>query len=154
MILYLDASAAVKRYVQEPGSSEVQQAIANADAVGTSVISLVEMTAALRRAIHVGTLVEAEAEVARRRLETEWPDYIRVQVTEALIDRAKDLAWKHRVRGYDAVHLASGLVWQAGLGAGVTFATFDVHLWKAAQAEGLSVFPAKLPTLLNAWRQG
>lgn len=106
MILYLDASAAVKRYVQEPGSSEVQQAIANADAVGTSVISL------------------------------------------------KDLAWKHRVRGYDAVHLASGLVWQAGLGAGVTFATFDVHLWKAAQAESLSVFPAKLPTLLNAWRQG
>ncbi|MFN3476952.1 MAG: hypothetical protein ACK4Z6_05300 [Candidatus Methylomirabilales bacterium] len=41
--------------------------------------------------IHVGTLVEAEAEVARRRLETEWPDYIRVQVTETLIDRAKDL---------------------------------------------------------------
>jgi predicted nucleic acid-binding protein len=38
VILYLDASAVVKRYVSEPGSTEVRQAIATATAVGMVVI--------------------------------------------------------------------------------------------------------------------
>jgi predicted nucleic acid-binding protein len=50
MIPYLDASALVKRYVQEPGSEEVSQLIARARVVGTSAITRVEVTAALARA--------------------------------------------------------------------------------------------------------
>ncbi len=38
MILYLDASALVKRYVEEPGSAEISSAIERAIAVGTVVI--------------------------------------------------------------------------------------------------------------------
>jgi predicted nucleic acid-binding protein len=50
MIPYLDASALVKRYVQEPGSEEVSRLIARARVVGTSAITRVEVTAALARA--------------------------------------------------------------------------------------------------------
>lgn len=35
MILYLDASALVKRYIAEAGSAEVGEAIAKAEMVGT-----------------------------------------------------------------------------------------------------------------------
>lgn len=154
MILYLDASAAVKRYVEKPGSPEVHQAMASAEVVGTATISLAEMTAAFRRAISRGILDAAEAEAARQRLDAEWPDYIRLQVTEALVTRAADLVWRHQLRGFDAVHLASGLVWQEGLNTSVTFATFDLRLWEVAQAESLPVFPVELPTLLATWRQG
>lgn len=38
MILYLDASAAVKRYVAEQGSAEIRQAIASAIVVGMVII--------------------------------------------------------------------------------------------------------------------
>ncbi len=50
MICYLDASALVKRYVTEPGSKEVSWAIAEAETVGTAVISRVEVSSALARA--------------------------------------------------------------------------------------------------------
>ncbi|MCP4006296.1 MAG: type II toxin-antitoxin system VapC family toxin, partial [bacterium] len=49
---YLDASALVKRYVAEPGSSAVEQAIAAAEAAGTTMISRVEVVAAFGRALN------------------------------------------------------------------------------------------------------
>lgn len=49
MILYLDASALVKRYVAETGSETVARAIADAEMVGTSILSRAETVAALTR---------------------------------------------------------------------------------------------------------
>ena len=51
MILYLDASALVKRYVAEPGSAEVSEAISRAEAIGTALISRAEVAAALAKAV-------------------------------------------------------------------------------------------------------
>jgi len=50
MILYLDASALVKRYVTEPGSSEVSEAINRAEMAGTALVSRAEVAAALAKA--------------------------------------------------------------------------------------------------------
>lgn len=61
MILYLDASALVKRYISEPGSPEVAEAIAAAEVVRTSLISRAETAAALAKAVRVGTLTREEA---------------------------------------------------------------------------------------------
>jgi predicted nucleic acid-binding protein len=47
MIAYLDASALVKRYVAEAGSTEVNGLISEAEALGTAVISRAEVSAAL-----------------------------------------------------------------------------------------------------------
>jgi predicted nucleic acid-binding protein len=55
MIPYLDASALVKRYVQEPGSEEVSRLIARAR---------VEVPAALARAARIRALPAAEARAA------------------------------------------------------------------------------------------
>jgi predicted nucleic acid-binding protein len=49
VILYLDASALVKRYVAEPGSAEVAALIGRAQAVGTGVVSRAEVAAALAK---------------------------------------------------------------------------------------------------------
>jgi predicted nucleic acid-binding protein len=56
LICYLDSSALAKRYVLEPGSEEVKQLISEAQAVGTGWISLVEVVAALTKAVRVGAL--------------------------------------------------------------------------------------------------
>ena len=51
MILYLDTSALVKRYVMETGSPEVLVLIAQADTVGSIVLTRVEMAATFAKAV-------------------------------------------------------------------------------------------------------
>ncbi|NLE99981.1 MAG: type II toxin-antitoxin system VapC family toxin [Anaerolineales bacterium] len=152
MILYLDASALVKRYVAELGSPEVGHVISSADVVGTATISRPEVAAALARAARTGALTEEEASACLQVFRAEWPNLMRVQVTEMVVTRADALAWEHGLRGYDAVHLAAASLWQDGLGEGVTFSTFDRRLWEAAGRAGLACHPADLPALLDAWR--
>ena len=48
MIVYLDASALVKRYVAERGSRETGDLSASADVVATSLVSRAEVATALR----------------------------------------------------------------------------------------------------------
>lgn len=145
MILYLDASALVKRYIAEPGTQAVAEAIADADVVGTSLISRAETVAALAKAIRMGTLTRQEADSALQVFRDEWPSLVRVQATEALVAQADELAWDIGLRGYDAVHLASALVWQNGMGGSVTVATFDRQLWEAVESRGMIPFPEDLP---------
>jgi predicted nucleic acid-binding protein len=150
-ILYLDASALVKRYIAERGSSQVAEAIAEAEVVGTSLISRAEVAAALAKAVRTGTLTQEGAASALQVFRSEWPTLVRVQATEMVVTRADSLAWEQGLRGYDAVHLASALLWQEGLGEPVTMAVFDLRLWEAAKERGLVPFPDDLPTVLTNW---
>ena len=61
-----------------------------------------------------------------------------VGIDDSLARGAGDLAAKHHLRGYDAVHLASAL----RLGALTTLVTWDERLQQAAVAAGLAVAPA------------
>lgn len=149
MILYLDASALVKRYVREPGSAEVAEAIAQADLVGTATISRAEVSAALAKAVRTGSLTPEGAQTALQKFRSEWPDLVRLQITEAIVARADILAWEHGLRGYDAVHLAVALFWQDAMGERVTMLTFDRRLWDASAQAGLVPCPADLTEFLE-----
>jgi hypothetical protein len=61
-----------------------------------------------------------------------------VDVSEDIVLRAGDLAERHELRGYDAVHLASAL---ETLSAGTPLVTWDEDLSRAARTEGLAVIP-------------
>lgn len=100
--------------------------------VGTGLISRAEIVAALAKAVRMGVLLPNEAEATLEAFRAEWPDFIRIQITEALVARADSLAWQYGLRGYDAVHLASALTWQEGMDEPVTLATFDRRLWESA----------------------
>ena len=118
--------------------------IATATVIGMVTIGRVEIVAALAKAVRMHVLSAAEAEAAQHVFRAEWPDYLRLRVTEALAVRAADLAWQQGLRGYDAVHLAAALLWQDGLEEPVTLATFDRQLWQAGRRSGLTVFPTDL----------
>lgn len=75
MIVYLDASALVKRYVAELGTPEVAQLIAQAEAVGTSIISRAETAAALAKAQRLYVLSNQDAGQAASRFRQDWPDF-------------------------------------------------------------------------------
>ncbi len=152
MICYLDSSALVKLFVDEPGTAEVSRMVKEAQLVGTVAISRAEVIAALAKAVRVGSLSMEDAKSARRRFRTEWLHFLRLQVSDFLIDRAGDLAWTHGLRGYDTVQLAASDIWRESLDAPVSFATFDLKLWKAAEAIGLVPYPHGLPGLLESWK--
>ena len=145
MIAYLDASALVKRYVAEAGSSEVNGLINEAEALGTAVISRAEVSAALARAVRVTSVSKAAGTSALQAFTADWDNLIRLQLTEVLVARAAALAWEHGLRGYGAVHLATALFWHETLDEAVTVATYDRELWKGAKSNGLSVWPSVLP---------
>ena len=145
MIVYLDASALVKRYVAEPGSPDVEALIGAAQAIGTGVVSRAEVAAALGKAARVGLVTRGAAAEALEAFNADWEHLIRLQFSEPLAARAAALAWEYGLRGYDAVHLATALVWCETLSEAVTVATYDRELWRSAQASGLSPWPAEMP---------
>jgi uncharacterized protein len=147
MLLYLDASALVKHYIVERFSVLVDEAIGNAEIAGTTILSRAEVSAALGKAVRVGALNRKEAFRTLKAFRKDWESLARVQASESVVSRADALAWSLSLRGYDAVHLASALIWRETVNEPVTFATFDVNLWNAAQTEGLELLPDDLPAL-------
>ena len=144
MITYLDASALVKRYVNEQWSDETIELTTTADVVATSVVSRAEVAAALAKAVRTKLLSDEDARKARRTFAGEWLDLARIPVTDALVARAETLAWDHALRGYDAVQLASALTWQESVGTEIVVATFDTQLWKAVRQAGMKAWPEHL----------
>jgi len=149
VIVYLDASALVKRYVAEGGSAEVGELIARTDVAGTAAISRAEVAAALAKAARVGTLPRVDAEAALQVFRAEWPQLVRLQLTEVILAYADTLAWTHDLRGYDAMHLAAASFWQDALGERLTLATFDRQLWDAGASVGLATWPVDLEPYLG-----
>lgn len=142
MILYLDASALVKRYVLEAGTAAVETLLTTADLAGTALISRAEVSAAICKAVRMGVVNRHKASVAVKLFRAQWPALFRLKVDGIVVESADLLAWEHQLRGYDAVHLACALLWQESLAESVTLATFDQDLWIAARKAGLDVWPA------------
>jgi predicted nucleic acid-binding protein len=144
VIAYLDASALVKRYVVERHSRETVSLTATAEMIAVSIVSRAEVAAAFAEAARIGLVTDDVARNAQRRFAADWPDLLRVPVTEALVERAAALAWEHGLRGYDATQLASALTWQESVADEIVVATFDRQLWDAGKRIGLKVWPDDL----------
>jgi predicted nucleic acid-binding protein len=133
VILYLDASALVKRYIQERDSENVNTWIDAAEIVMTSLITRIEVAAAIARASRMKLISTDEALAALRQFHSEWESFQRLPITENTVIRGDALAYEHNLRGYDATHLACALIWQETLGMPVTLASFDSQLIEVAQ---------------------
>jgi predicted nucleic acid-binding protein len=132
-VLYLDASALVKRYVAEEGSEALIETMAAADGWAICRIGYVETARAVRL---------ATGKAAVKRLVSDWPSFEVVEIDAALAEHAAELTFTEELRSLDALHLAAALL----IGSNeLTLATWDTRLHRAAQRKGLKVFPAELP---------
>jgi predicted nucleic acid-binding protein len=132
--LYLDTSSLVKLYVAEPGSNTVNQLVANADIVATSVVAYAETRAAFARLRREGVLGAAQLTAVRSEFHEQWPTYLTLDATDSLCRTAGELAEKYSLRGFDSIHLASfaEVARRAGTGH-AQFSSFDEQLNGAAQ---------------------
>jgi len=145
-IIYLDTSALLKQYIGEPGAEDVEQLIDKADGTGTVEVTKAEIASAMSRTMRAGMISPDEGQDAWKEFLKDWPFITVLVVSTRLVERAASLAWKYRLRGYDAVHLAASMLWQETLAAPVTLATFDRKLWLAGREAGMDVWPEGLVT--------
>jgi predicted nucleic acid-binding protein len=145
-VYYLDTSALAKRYVQESGTVWVLDLtdLAAGHDLYTVRVTGPEMIAALFRKARTGEISADDAIRSAENFRTDWQQqYQIVEVTAHIADKAMELAEKHGLRGYDAVHLASVLAVQQMREAmqlpPLTFVSADVRQCETAIAEGVAV---------------
>lgn len=131
-MLYLDASALVKRYVEEEGSDLVLSAMRDAQAWAMCRIGYVETVRA------VGL---AGGRKLVKRVEADWLSINVVEVDSGLVEHAAQLALSAELRSLDALHLAAALLLPTD---GLTVATWDARLHRAAVDQGLQTLPGTL----------
>ncbi|MCX6032550.1 MAG: type II toxin-antitoxin system VapC family toxin [Chloroflexi bacterium] len=140
---YVDSSALVKRYLVEIGTSWMQTWCADpTQTIAVAEIGLVEIAAAFAGKLRGAHIMPAQYQSARTDLTIDARDeYVLVTVNRAVVDEAIELTARHRLRGYDAVHLACALTLNRALVAyhlsPLAFISADDDLLKAAAAEGL-----------------
>ncbi|MEN8114337.1 MAG: type II toxin-antitoxin system VapC family toxin [Actinomycetota bacterium] len=137
-ICYLDSSALVKVLLNEDGS-DIARGLWLGSAITMSAgIAYPEVRAALAMASRRGRLSGSESAAAKLRWESMWKALSIIDTSQPIVELAGDLAEEHRLRGFDAVHLASLL---SASVAHTIVATWDRDLAGAAAAIGYSIAP-------------
>lgn len=142
---FLDASAVVKRYLAEIGSDYILNIVDPSvpHTIILAEITRVEVAAAIAARQRAGSklTLEERDEAVSLLLRHCNSEYRMVPLTPNVIGRAVELTQSHRLRGYDAVQLATALVTNESLLAagleGLLFVTADNDLIKASTKEQL-----------------
>ena len=134
MITYVDTSTLIKLFIDEAGSAHAQDVWDASDVRASSRLVVVESRAALAAAARAGRLGRAQHRAAKRELAALIDHLTLVEVTGELIADAAGMAEVERLRGYDAVHLASALLVEAEV-----FTSADTALCEAAWRRGMHV---------------
>ena len=137
MIIYLDTSSLVKLYIEEDGSSQIDLLVQSSKFTATSLIAYAEARAVFSRRFREGAFLLDEYNYLKKVFDNDWSRYLVLNLTEAVIRQAGNLAEKHALRGFDSIHLASALTLHRELSSPVVFSCFDDKLKKASEFENL-----------------
>lgn len=141
-LFYLDSSAWLKRFFDEPGSSWVRGLFEQKTALASASLGYVEVSAALARQQMSRKMNAEEVKKALGLLDAQWRDFFQVGMDDEIVSLAVGLAREKRLRGGDAIHLAAVtyLVRSRAASPGsVVFVVADVELASAAVSLGLTV---------------
>ena len=137
MILYLDTSALVKKYVKEKNTTDVISAWKSSLGIATSAVAYAELLAAVYRKTTETRIKNSVFENILKRFHEDWSSFIIVEVDNRLNETIHKVIASHGLRGFDAIHLASALTIGSAVADSFVFACYDERLQRAAQAEGL-----------------
>lgn len=81
-----------------------------ANAIHVSILARVELVSALTRSFRRGNLTQQEFDGAHDESRVDFENqYLNIEVTGAIVEEAVDLSYRHGLRAYDAVQLATAL---------------------------------------------
>lgn len=132
MKLFLDSSAFAKRFVEEPGSQQVEDLCSQATELCLSVICVPEIISALNRRLREKRLTRQEYIQAKQRLAQDVRDVIIINLTSEVIHTSVIVLETNPVRTMDALHIACAMEWHADW-----FVSSDHRQITAARTSGL-----------------
>ena len=132
MKLFLDSSAFAKRFVEEPGSQEVDQLCSQATELGLSVICVPEIISALNRRLREKNLTRQDYAHAKQRLSQDVRDAVIINLTPDVIQSSVWILETTPLRTMDALHIACAMAWEVDL-----FVSSDHRQIAAARTTGL-----------------
>lgn len=130
MTTYVDTSALLKRYIDEPDSDRAGELLAADPDLVTGRHTVVEVRRNLARLLPATSATSARASFA-----SDLESISIVELDGATCELAATVAEQTGVRTLDALHLGAA----QRLGAGVLFLTFDVRQAHAARSLGFAV---------------
>ncbi|RJP55159.1 MAG: PIN domain-containing protein [Deltaproteobacteria bacterium] len=145
MILYLDTSALLKKYLKEEGSNDVISLWKKTSAIVTSTVAYAETLASIyRKKRETGEFDQRFFKAVLTSFQKDWKSFIHVDVNKDLNETIDKLTIAYPLRGFDAIHLASALILYEKIQENFIFVCYDKRLLKAAKEEGLNTFPGDL----------
>ena len=138
MIAYLDSSALVKLFLDEPDSHIARGVWESGALLVTNRISHAELACALATAVRADRYEPGavDSEVIDGTFLSESADLIEADAD--VVDLAAVVGVRHGLRGMDAIHVASAMQL---VEFGSTLVSWDERQRRAALAEGLPVYP-------------
>jgi len=144
MIAYFDSSSIVKWFFDEPLMEMATEVRDNAEIAVTSHIAFPEMMSAFNRACKEKRCTRSEMDLVRSEFLSIWPDFQKVKLNDMLAHRAGELIFRHNLKGFDSLHLASALLLkEESRQLEIFFSSFDNNLNKAAHKEGFRIHPSQ-----------
>ena len=134
MRTFFDSSAFAKRFIEEPGSDEVEKICQKTESIGLSSLCLPEILSALNRRVREKSISRKSYFIIKKRLLEEIEDADLINVIPEIIARSILLLEKNKLRTIDAVHLASAIIWETDL-----FISADQRQIAVAKKSGLNV---------------
>ena len=131
MTTYVDSSALLKRYVDEPESTTAERLLLSDPVLVTSWLTLVEVRRQLPQLLAGVALREA-----KQQFTIDLDAFAMVAIDEAVCRAAAQIGEQLVVQSSDAIHLASA---QRLVVPGLPFITFDLRQAQAARSLGFTV---------------
>jgi predicted nucleic acid-binding protein len=133
MRTFFDASAFVKRYIEERGSQHVDELCQDASGLALSVICVPEIMSALNRRVREKILLPEQYNAIKQYLSQDVQDAEIINLTPRVVALAISLLESSPLRAMDALHVACALEWNAEL-----FISSDQRQLSAAEKAGLT----------------
>jgi uncharacterized protein with PIN domain len=140
MNLYAESSAVVAWLLGEDTGRRVRKILANADAIVSSDLTLVECDRVLHRGLALGAITEATAADRKARLAAAALDWNVLRIAPQIIERARQSFPDEPIRTLDALHVASALYARAVL-PGLVLLSLNNRVRRVARSLGFDIQP-------------
>ena len=141
MTLYAESSAVLAWLLDQPQGAAVAAALAGADLVLASDLTVVECDRVIVRAVALGALHEADAVDRQARLNAVSAHWTILGLDDEILERARRRFPIEPIRTLDAIHLATVLTARKAV-PDLAMLTLEVRVREVAASLGFPLLPA------------
>lgn len=110
MVIFIDSSSLIKRYVAENGSDLVDKYFTDENDICISPVTTIEIHSALGRKLRDGDIAYETHQKAIQLWDDDFPHIIKIPFSESLIKLVKELIDRNGIKTLDAIQTGSAVL--------------------------------------------